>query len=131
MNQPNYGGYYNTARAAQPQQQQYVQQQPQVFVYTDVPAVDAENWPILPGNTLIFLNQSLGEVYVKNLGFQPGARPEFTPYFAKHPMAQEPTPTPVGNDISSLESDIAYLKKEFKKLKNKLVKGNNNGEDDS
>lgn len=100
-------------------------QQQQYFVYTNVSKEDAERWPIGPNSLLIFLNQNEGEIFIKSLQYQPGARPEFVVYTSK---AEEKEESTVEIELAPLKSDISFLMKEVEKIKNRMNNKQSKGE---
>jgi hypothetical protein len=74
---------------------------------------EAENWPIAPGNHLVFEDVNGQCFYTKSLGFAPNDRPVFTVFERKAevvPQIKE-EPSRLETEVDCLKSDIAELKK--------------------
>ena len=75
---------------------------------------EAENWPIAPGNHLVFEDINGQCFYTKSLGFAPNDRPVFT-VFERIPQAKE-EPNNLETEVDCLKNDIAELKKLFEQF---------------
>ena len=79
---------------------------------------EAENWPIAPGNHLVFEDMNGQSFYTKSLGFAPNDRPVFTVFERKNevvPQVKE-EPNRLETEVDCLKSDIAELKKLVEQL---------------
>ena len=79
--------------------------------------IEAQNWPIAPGNHLVFEDANGLFFYTKSLGFAPNDRPIFT-VFKKEQVQQQVVEEPK-SEVDSLKSDIAELKRLFEQFTNK------------
>ena len=83
---------------------------------------EAENWPIAPGNHLVFEDQNGVYFYTKSLGFAPNDRPVFS-VFKREGTTQEPVqqePSKIEQDIQSTQNELALLKGDISELKEML-----------
>ena len=103
-----YGNYYPTVN----RQSQYDTKQYLYFFVKDTG--EAYNWPIAPGNLLVFKDQDDMHFYTKSLGYSPYDKPIFEVY-TKEVQTQEQKP----------DSDFELLKKEIAEIKSKLSDINN------
>ena len=103
-----YGNYYPTVN----RQPQYDTKQYSYYFVKDTG--EAYNWPIAPGNLLVFKDQDGMHFYTKSLGYSPYDKPIFEVY-TKEVQAQEQKP----------DSDFELLKKEIAEIKSKLSEINN------
>jgi len=71
---------------------------------------EAENWPIAPGNNLVFRDQNGTHFYTKSLGYGPNEKPIFAVY------KREDYVEPVQQNVESVEQNP--LKEEFEKYQN-------------
>lgn len=108
------------------QAQQRQEQLDQVFTrsynYNFVKDVtEAQNWPIAPGNHLVFEDANGTFFYTKSLGFAPNDRPVFS-IFKREEMIQPQTEESkdLSAEVDCLKSNIAELKKLFEQFTNKL-----------
>ena len=104
------------------QAQQRQEQLDQVFTrsynYNFVKDItEAQNWPIAPGNHLVFEDANGTYFYTKSLGFAPNDRPVFS-VFKKEQVQQQIVEEPK-SEVESLKSDIAELKILFEQFTNK------------
>jgi hypothetical protein len=88
---------------------------------------EAENWPIAPGNHLVFEDQNGVYFYTKSLGFAPNDRPVFSVFrredFVEKEQPKEETKDKFQESItlemSSVKNDISELKELVKELSTK------------
>ena len=114
------------------QQQQFYPQmtqmaQPQVMQRnTDFISVrnelEARNYPIAPGNSITFKDESLPYIYTKTMGFSQLDRPMFEKFKlvkedATEPQIQEEAPQMDKNIIENIQSEIKALWGEISALK--------------
>lgn len=97
--------YYN------PYQQIYPQNQPQQNVQTGFVSVrseqEARNYPIAPGNSITFKDETAPYVYTKTMGFSQLDRPTFEKYKLVKENVEEVTEPCV--NCSELKTDIEKL----------------------
>ena len=101
---------------AQQRQEQFTRSYNYNFVQ-DI--TEAQNWPIAPGNHLVFEDANGTCFYTKSLGFAPNDRPVFM-IFRREEQAHIEEPT---SEVDSLKSDIAELKKAFEQFTNRQKGG--------
>ena len=100
---------------AQQRQEQFTRSYNYNFVQ-DI--TEAQNWPIAPGNHLVFEDANGTYFYTKSLGFAPNDRPVF--YIFKREEIREEEPK---SEVDSLKSDIADLRKLFEQFTANEKKG--------
>lgn len=76
---------------------------------------EAQNWPIAPGNHLVFEDVNGTYFYTKSLGFAPNDRPAFT-IFKREEQIQPQITTDESSEVESLKNDIKELKKLFEQF---------------
>ena len=110
--QPNYfGNPYGYQQAQQPVSQAAPPRQPQiqqglVMVQSEQ---EARSYPVAPGNSITFKDETAPFCYVKTMGFSSLDRPTFERYrLVKEEDAQEPVSKPQGGEASGQGSGIAY-----------------------
>lgn len=129
--QPNYfGNPYNYQPAQQPmtqQPQQIPQQtQPRPAIQQGLVLVQSEqearSYPVAPGNSITFKDESGPYCYVKTMGFNQLDRPSFERYrLVKEDAPQEATSATQSGETSGQGSGIAYaLKSDVAKLWDEL-----------
>ena len=129
--QPYYGpnpyGYQQMKQQAQQNQAQAQAQQAQrptvqqgfVLVQSEQ---EARSYPVAPGNSITFKDESGPFCYVKTMGFSQLDRPTFERYrLVKEEDAQEPVSAPQSGEASGQGSGIAYaLQSDVDKLWDEL-----------
>ena len=98
---------------AQQRQEQFTRSYNYNFVQD---MTEAQNWPIAPGNHLVFEDTSGTCFYTKSLGFAPNDRPVFQ-IFKREEQTQPVTESK--SEVDSLKSDIAELKRLFEQFTRK------------
>lgn len=84
---------------------------------------EAENWPIAPGNRLIFEDQSGSYFYIKSLGFGPNDRPMFSSYKLEQPVKEEPKQeNKYEQDLNATKLEVNSLKDSLNELKELVTK---------
>ena len=119
---PNYQGYYpqyqNTFQ--QPLQQIQQPQQPQIQnggLVSVRNIQEALNYPIAPGNSVMFKDESSPFIYVKTKGFSQLEEP----IFEKYRLVKEEQPQAVNNTESVVNIDYA-LKSDLQAIQDALLK---------
>lgn len=81
---------------------------------------EARNYPVAPGYSVTFIDDSASYCYTKTAGFSQFDKPVFKKYrlIAENGSPQENTELPE----YALKTDFEKLKAEFKKLKSKVEK---------
>ena len=107
----------------------YYQNQPQNGGFVRVMSEDeARNYPVAPGYSVTFINDSATYCYTKTAGFSQFDRPVFKKYRLIAENEPNTTFPDEGNKDTlptpeyALKSDFDKLKAEFKKLKTKVEK---------
>jgi len=127
-NQPNYFMPQYQNLQAQQRQEQLNQVFNNTYNYNFVrERSEAENWPIAPGNHLVFEDQNGVYFYTKSLGFAPNDRPVFSVFrredFVEKEQPKEETKDKFQESItlemSSVKNDISELKELVKELSTK------------
>ena len=129
--QPNYFGTpYNYQQPQQPmtqQPQQMPQQtQPRPAIQQGLVLVQSEqearSYPVAPGNSITFKDESGPYCYVKTMGFNQLDRPSFERYrLVKEDAPQEAQSAPQSGEQAGQSSSIAYaLKSDVAKLWDEL-----------
>lgn len=96
--------YYN------PYQQVYPQQPTQTSGFISVRnEQEARSYPVAPGNSITFKDETSPYVYTKTMGFSQLDRPSFEKFKLVKEDAEEITRPTVNPDIESLKSDIDKL----------------------
>lgn len=125
--------YYNTGFQYQnPYQQQVMNQQQQLMAQQaqtqssgliNVPnEAFAFNYPVAPGNSVMFKDESLPLVYVKTMGLSQFDQPTFEKYRLVKEDAS--APQPVQDNVEyALKSDLEEIKAEINNLKDSITKG--------
>ena len=123
---PNYQGYYpqyqNTFQ--QPLQQIQQPQQPQIQnggLVSVRNIQEALNYPIAPGNSVMFKDENSPFIYVKTRGFSQLDEP----IFEKYRLVKEEQPQPVNNNESVADIDYA-LKSDLQAIQNAFLQEINN-----
>lgn len=123
-----YNGFYTPY---QQYPQQYQQQQPQQSIqgtgFISVPRMEvAYNWPVAPGNSLMFKDDNAPYVYTKTRGFSQLDEPVFETYrLVKEDVAAQRQPQQAepqkqadySGDINALWEEIKLLKADIVELK--------------
>lgn len=123
-----------TQQPLQPQQQVQPQTQPQIHNGGFVIAhneIEARNWPVAPGNSVTFKDESAPYIYTKTMGYNQLE----TPIFEKFRLVKEDeasTAVPPKNDAKSyneidlskyaLKSDLESMKEDIEYIKKSLTK---------
>lgn len=132
---PGYNPYQYYPMSYQNQQQipqQMVQQMPQQVQTTQIQnggfvsvrgEMEARNYPVAPGNSITFKDETAPYVYTKTMGFSQLDRPTFEKYKLVKEEA-EITPeatqqnTHLNDEITNLKSEIEKLWEQIEGLKN-------------
>lgn len=96
-------------------------QQPQVSFMSIRGKDIAVNYPIAPGNSIFFKDETGPFIYVKTMGFSPIDKPSFEVYKKEDPnSAQEPAPVvkednsiieKIQNDLKAIYDDVESIKR--------------------
>lgn len=106
-----------------PYQQQYqqIQQQPMQIQNGGLVSVrgidEARNYPVAPGNSVTFKDETSPYVYTKTQGFSQLDRPVFEKYRL---VKEEDVSIPVEKTEYALKTDITSLKAEMEEIRKKL-----------
>lgn len=106
-----------------PYQQQYqqIQQQPMQIQNGGLVSVrgidEARNYPVAPGNSVTFKDETAPYVYTKTQGFSQLDRPVFEKYRL---VKEEDVSIPVEKTEYALKTDITSLKAEMEEIRKKL-----------
>lgn len=131
----NYNAFYPygyTMPQMQPQMQP--QQNPQNSIQTSLLSIpneqEARSFPIVPGNCLIFRDETEPCVYIKTLGFSPQELPTFDIYVKKTPSNASSATDSGANekdidlsvyaakdDLRALEAELVEIRRELSALK--------------
>lgn len=122
---PNYYTPYQQVYQPQPQMQQMPQQQSHIqnggFVSAPNEAY-ARNYPVAPGNSVTFKDESAPYVYAKTMGFSQLDRPIFEKYrlVKEEPedIASVPDQKQTDDAIENIRDEIEDIWKEIEGLKN-------------
>jgi len=117
-NQPNYFMPQYQNMQAQQRQEQLNQVFNNTYNYNFVrERSEAENWPIAPGNHLVFEDQNGLYFYTKSLGFAPNDRPVFSIFKREDFVEKEqPKEDPNKEDITKIQNEVSELKEMVKQL---------------
>lgn len=120
--------YYNTGYPYQNPYQQMQVQQPQIQssgVITVRSEMEARNYPIAPGNSIMFKDEAAPFVYVKTMGIS-----QFdSPTFEKFRLVKEEAKAEAPKDPEYVtRADFDSLKAELDALKNSLKEGKEDDE---
>lgn len=98
------------------QQPQQIQQSGFVLVQSEQ---EARSYPVAPGNSITFKDESQPYCYVKTMGFNQLDRPVFEKYrLVKEDALSEPTQSPVTQSQGKEDKDIQYaLKSDLDELR--------------
>ena len=124
---------------AQPQPQAQVQPQPQQVIqnggFISVRDIGiAQNWPVAPGNSITFKDESAPYIYTKTMGYNQLESPKFEKFrLVKEDEAQpeqavqeKPQMPQVAyltkKDLGALETDVKVLKKRIGEVEKSLTK---------
>ena len=124
-NQPNpyYQQMAQQQAMMQQTQQQSQQQQPQQIQQSGFVLVQSEQearaYPVAPGNSITFKDESQPYCYVKTMGFNQLDRPVFEKYrLVKEDALSEPTQSPVTQSREKEDKDMRYaLKSDLDELR--------------
>lgn len=145
---PDYVRLFGQANTRVPQQQVQPQQlqqpmQPQQQVQPQIHnggfviahnEMEARNWPVAPGNSVTFKDESAPYIYTKTMGYNQLDTPIFEKFrLVKEdeapPVAQPKNENPVDlsvyalkSDLDNMREDIEYIKKSIKKTSTKPTK---------
>lgn len=105
--------------------QQYQYQQPQQIQNTGLVSVrgvnEARNYPVAPGNSVTFKDETAPYIYTKTMGFSQLDRPTFEIFrLVKETGIEEQEVKPVAQDY---RSEIDMIKSEIEKIKEELRHG--------
>lgn len=129
MAYPNYYPQYQQQYQMQPQMQQPQVQQPQQIQNGGFVSVrnemEARNYPIAPGNSVTFKDETAPYVYTKTMGFSQLDRPIFDKYRLVKEEVTEPTEAhseakaeKIDNSmLDDIKADIEEIWKEIETLK--------------
>ena len=129
MYQQQYYPNYLYSQPQQLQQTQFLQEQKQEhFGFISVNnEQQARNWPIAPGNSLTFKDESSPYIYTKTMGLS-----QFeTPIFEKYRLTKEEDPQQqntynqqeqenLKNTIQDLETELNYIQDAYKSLRSEF-----------
>ena len=130
---PDYVRLFGQANTRGPQQQaQQLQQptQPQIhnggFVITHS-EMEARNWPVAPGNSVTFKDESAPYIYTKTMGYNQLDTPIFEKFrLVKEdeapPVAQSKNENPVDLSMYALKSDLDNIREDIEYIKKSIVK---------
>ena len=116
---PNYMQSFQAPQAStQPQPQASPQAQAQ-SAFISVKNIDeAMNWPIAPGCSLTFKDESAPYIYVKTSGLSQFEPPAFEKY--RITKEEDPKPDDLRAEFSGLEAQIEEVKDAYRLLKSEL-----------
>lgn len=124
-----YNPYYQPTQPmpfmAPPQQPQQIQNSGFIPVRSEN---EARNYPVAPGNSITFKDESAPYVYTKTMGFSQLDRPIFEKFklikedAEPEPMNIEIKDPDYGKEIAELREEIAVLKEKIDSMKRKEVK---------
>lgn len=104
----------------------YQNQQPQVSFMSTRGSEMVVNYPIGPGNTIIFKDEAAPYIYVKTMGYSPVDKPIIEVYKREDPTTQEePDPT-----LAKIQEDIRGIIEDIDGIKRRLKPRRKDGEDD-
>lgn len=106
--------YYNNPYAYQAQAQPQMQIQNSGFVPVRNEQ-EARSYPVAPGNSVTFKDETVPYIYTKTMGFSQLDRPSFEKYkLIKEEVSEETSPTDV---VQKFETEIKKLWEEVNTLK--------------
>lgn len=81
---------------------------------------DARNYPVAPGNSIVFKDENAPYIYVKTMGFSQFDSPSFEKY-----RLQKEEPSPAQGDAYAMRSELAMLAAKINDIDAKLkaIKG--------
>ena len=117
-----YQQYYQPQPYNQPVQQQQTQPQIQNGGFVSVRSEgEARNYPIAPGNSVTFKDETAPYVYTKTMGFSQLDRPIFEKYkLVKEDVAESVEPERNTIDLSEVKEDIEKLWGEIDAIKTQV-----------
>jgi hypothetical protein len=114
MMYPNYSNVYPNYYQPQIQQQSQNQQQIQNGGFLTVPnETYARNYPVAPGNSVTFKDESAPYVYTKTMGFSQLD----IPVFEKYRLVKENVTQPIETKEIDYQKEIDDLRMEIEKIK--------------
>ena len=136
-------GYFPSYQAYQPTYQAY-QQAPQIPQqptmqnggFISVRGIEeAFNWPVAPGNSVMFKDENSPYVYTKTRGFSQLDQPVFEKYRLVKEEEGQPQQKPAlqhdyGEDIASLWEEVRHLQSDIKQLRSERPKKRKEGTSD-
>lgn len=102
-----YNPYSNTGWDPYQQYQQYQQTAAQAVQSGIIPVrseAEARNYPVAPGNSIVFKDENAPYIYVKTKGFSQFDSPSFEKY-----RLQKEDPSPAQGDAYAMKSELAIL----------------------
>lgn len=130
---PDYVRLFGQTNTRVPQQQPTQPQQqvqPQIhnggFVITHN-EMEARNWPVAPGNSVTFKDESAPYIYTKTMGYNQLDTPIFEKFrLVKEdeapPVAQPKNENPVDLSMYALKSDLDSMREDIEYIKKSIVK---------
>lgn len=130
---PDYVRLFGQTNTRVPQQQPTQPQQqvqPQIhnggFVITHN-EMEAINWPVAPGNSVTFKDESAPYIYTKTMGYNQLDTPIFEKFrLVKEdeapPVAQPKNENPVDLSMYALKSDLDSMREDIEYIKKSIVK---------
>ena len=128
FNPYQYPYYPGTQPQTSPQTQQTVQQQIQNGGFVSVRSeLEARNYPIAPGNSITFKDETAPYVYTKTMGFSQLDRPIFEKFkLVKEDATETPNltqnevfdPKPMTDSINQIKGEIESIWAEIEGIKN-------------
>ena len=121
---PYYPNYYQPIIQPQPQQPQQIQNAGLVSVRNEN---EARNYPVAPGNSVTFKDETAPYVYTKTMGFSQLDRPIFdkyrlikenTPEISPEAHSDDLDTNAINNTLDRLNEEIESIWKEIEGLKN-------------
>lgn len=113
--QQSYPFYQQQQQQFQSQPQQTIQQSGFVLVQSEQ---EARAYPVAPGNSITFKDESQPYCYVKTMGFNQLDRPVFEKY--KLVKEDDPVQAPTHEQQYAVKSDITAIWNELNSLKEKM-----------
>lgn len=105
----------------------YQNQQPQVSFMSTRGSEMVVNYPIGPGNTIIFKDEVAPYIYVKSMGYSPVDKPILEVYRREDPTTQEESDPA----LAKIQEDIRGIIEDIDSIKRRLKPRRKEGEDDT
>lgn len=117
----NYQNPYMTQSQIQQSQMPQQNQQIQNGGFIPVPSEEfARNYPVAPGNSVTFKNESMPYVYTKTMGFSQLDRPIFEKYKLVKENSEEDssdTSNPILESIDEIKSELGKIKSDMNDIR--------------